>query len=140
MSLASEDGETLRPAPGLSEVDHQKKWGWHDFPVARPFQARVLKFRYRTAGGREDLIAFPSELGVYDGADDETVALPKVGALIEEGQISVEVPARSFAVQALGFSKPLEPGAYLLGLSVEREGCASCRIVTCLPVCGNSRN
>lgn len=120
--LASEGGENFIPVPGLSDVDHHKKWGWRDFPMAKPFKARVLKFRYRTAGGREDLIAFPSELGVYDGADDETVALPKIGPLVEEGQISVEVPARSFAVRALDFSKPLEPGAYLLGLSVEREG------------------
>ena len=119
---ASEDGENFVPVPGLSNVDHHKKWGWREFPVERPFKARVLKFRYKTAGGREDLIAFPCELGVYDGADDEAVALPNVGPSIEDGLISVDVPARSFAVQALEFSKPLEPGAYLLGLSVEREG------------------
>jgi hypothetical protein len=32
------------------------------------------------------------------------------------------VPPRSFAMRTLGFSKPLQPGAYLLGLSVQREG------------------
>ena len=120
--LASEDGENFVPAPGLSNVDHHKKWGWREFPVERPFKARILKFRYRTTGGRENLIAFPCELGVYDGADDEVVALPNVGPPIEDGLISGDVPARSFAVQALKFSKPLEPGVYLLGLSIEREG------------------
>ena len=120
--FASEDGEQFVPVPGLSNVNHHKKWGWREFPVQRPFKARVLKFRYKTSGGREDLIAFPCELGVYDGADDEVVALPNVGPSIEDGLVSVDVPARSFSMQALEFSKPLEPGAYLLGLSVEREG------------------
>jgi len=119
---ASEDGKNYSPAPGLSNVDHHQKWGWREFPLERPFKARVLKFCYRTAGGREDLIAFPSELGVYDGADDEVVALPNVGPVIEDGQISVDVPAHSFAVQALTLARPLQSGAYLLGLSVEREG------------------
>ena len=50
------------------------------------------------------------------------MALPNVGPLIEDGQISVDVPARSFAVQALTFAKPLQSGAYLLGFFVEREG------------------
>ena len=48
--------------------------------------------------------------------------MPNVGPPIEDGHISVDVPARSFAVQALTFAKPLKSGAYLLGLSVEREG------------------
>lgn len=108
---ASEDGKNYCPAPGLSNVVHHQKWGWREFPLERPFKARLVKFCYRTAGGREDLIAFPSELGVYDGADDEAVALPNVGPLIEDGQISVDVPARSFAVQALTFAKPLQSGA-----------------------------
>lgn len=120
--LASEDGKEFHAVPGLANVDHHKKWGSHEFPLKQPFKARVIQFHYRTAGGREDLIAFPSEFGVYDGADDETVALPKVGPLVEEGQLSVDVPGRAFAVRNLAFTKPLQPGAYLLGLSIEREG------------------
>jgi hypothetical protein len=120
--LASEDGREFRPAPDLSNVDHNKKWGSHEFPLKRPFKARVLQFRFRTAGSREDLIAFPSELGVYDGAEDETVELPKVGPLVEEGHASVDVPGRSFAVQNLTFTKPLKSGAHLLGLSFEHSG------------------
>ena len=120
--FASEDGTTFTPAPGLSNVDHHKKWGRHEFPVQTPFKARVLKFRYRTSGGRENLIAFPSELGVYDGASDEAVALPKVGPLVEEGTISLDIPPRSFSVRVLEFERPLDSGAYLLGWSVEGHG------------------
>ena len=132
---ASEDGENFVPAPGLGDVDQHKLWGWREFPVERPFTARLLEFRYKTTGGREDLMAFPSELGIYDGTDDETVALPKVGATIEEGLVRVDVPARSFALQALEFSQTLQPGAYLLGLSVERQGPTelSYRHVFCSP-------
>ena len=123
--LASEDGVSFVPVPGLSSVDHYQKWGWQEFPVDRPFSARVLQFRYKTAGGREDLIALPSELGVYDGAADETVALPNVGATVEDGSFAMDVASRDFALERLPFSKPLEPGAYLLGLSVEhQESCA----------------
>jgi hypothetical protein len=120
--FASLDGTTFAPVPGLDNVDHHKKWGCHEFPVQAPFKARVLKFRYRTGGGREDLIAFPSELGVYDGASDEAVALPKVGPLVEEGTISLEVPPRSSSVRVLEFERPLDCGAYLLGWSVEGAG------------------
>ena len=31
----------LRSAPGLSNVDHYKKWGWREFPIAKPFPARA---------------------------------------------------------------------------------------------------
>ncbi len=117
--FASEDGTAFTPVPGLNDVDHHRKWGRNEFPVQAPFEARVLKFRYRTSGGPESLIAFPSELGVYDGASDETVALPKVGPLVEEGTISLDVPPRSFSVQVLEFERPVESGAYLLGWSVE---------------------
>jgi len=118
---ASEDGETFAAVPGLSNVDHHKKWGWREFPVKTPFKARVLKFRYRTTGGRVNLIAFPSELRIYDGASDEVVALPTVGPLVEKGTISLEVPPGSFSVQPLKFTRPLDSGAYLVGLSVEGD-------------------
>ena len=52
----------------------------------------------------------------------ETVALPTVGPLIEEGTLSVEIPARSFSVRQLSFEKPLGTGAYLLGSSVTGAG------------------
>ena len=120
--FASEDGKTFAPVPGLSNVDHHKKWGRREFPVQTPFKARVLKFRYRTSGGRENLIAFPSELGVYDGASDEVVALPKVGSLVEEGTISMNIPPQSFSVRVLEFEQPVDSGAYLLGWSVEGDG------------------
>ncbi|TWT84416.1 hypothetical protein CA13_58940 [Planctomycetes bacterium CA13] len=120
--FASEDGETFNAVPSLKGVDHHKKWGWNEFPMEEPFRARVLKFRYRTAGGRENLIAFPAELGIYDGADDEVIALPQVGPVVEEGTVEFDVPARSFSTRVLSFSRPLDSGAYLLGLSLEHEG------------------
>jgi len=120
--FASEDGKTFSAVPGLSNVDHYKKWGWREFPVNTPFKARVLKFRYRTPGGRVNLIAFPSELRVYDGASDEVVELPNVGPRVEEGTISLTVPPRWFALRPLEFAGRLDSGAYLVGSSVERDG------------------
>jgi len=110
--FASDDGETFAAVPGLSGVDHFKKWGWRDFPVEKPFKARVLKFRYRTAGKKEDIIRFPTELGIYDGVADEVVGLPDVGPPVEEGTLLMEVPPHSFAVRLLEFQKPLDAGAY----------------------------
>ena len=52
----------------------------------------------------------PSELGVYDGAADETVALPNVGATVEDGSLTMDVSSRDFAFERLPFSKPLSPG------------------------------
>jgi hypothetical protein len=119
---ASEDGESFVPVPGLSDVDQHKKWGWQEFPLEQPFSARLLKFHHKTTGRREDLLAFPSELGVYDGAADEAVGLPQVGTLIEEESVVLDVPAQSYTVHARETAQELEPGAYLLGLSVQRDG------------------
>ena len=83
--FASEDGETFAAVPGLSGVDHFQKWGWHDFPLETPFKARLIKFRYRTDGKPQDIIRFPSELGVYDGVADEVISLPEVGPLVADG-------------------------------------------------------
>jgi hypothetical protein len=119
---ASEDGETFAAVPGLSGVDHFQKWGWHDFPLETPFKARLIKFRYRTDGKQQDVIRFPSELGVYDGVTDEVISLPSVGPVVAEGVLSMDVPPDSFAVQPLSFDKPLGAGAYLLGISVTGHG------------------
>ena len=120
--FASEDGQSFDAVPGLSGVDHHKKWGLREYPVERPFKARVIKFRYRTAGKKENVIRFPSELGIYDGVADEAVGLPAVGPVIEDGVLSLVVPPRSFAVRSLEFQKPMAAGAYLLGMSVAGNG------------------
>ncbi|GAG44225.1 unnamed protein product, partial [marine sediment metagenome] len=120
--FASEDGETFAAVPGLSGVDHFKKWGWRDFPVEKPFTARVIKFRYRTGGKKENIIRFPAELGIYDGVADEVVALPEVGPTVEKETLLLEVPPHSFAVRSLRFQKPVDAGAYLMGLSVAGGG------------------
>ena len=93
----------------------------------------MLKFRYRTAGSRANLIAFPSELNVYDGASDEEVALPVTGSRVEEGTVSLAVPPGASVVKPLRFARSLDSGAYLLGLSVEGDGLRglSCRHVFC---------
>ena len=116
--FASEDGANFAAVPGLSNVDHYQKWGWHDFPLEQPFKARLIKFRYRTDGKSQDIIRFPSELGVYDGVTDEVIALPEVGPVVGDGKLSMEVPPHSSAAQGLTFDKPLNAG----GVSVRNLG------------------
>ncbi len=120
--FASEDGETFHAVPGLEGVDHFQKWGWREFPLAAPFRAHIIKYRYRTNEKKEDVIRFPTELGIFDGVADESIGLPQVGPLVEEGALSLTVPARSFAVGALPLARPLRVGHYLLGLSVSGAG------------------
>ena len=119
---ASEDGESFTAVSGLEGIDHFKKWGWNEFPLSAAFKARIIKFRYRTDGKKEDLICFPSELGIYDGTGDEVVKLPEVGPLIEEGVVSIDVAPHSSSQAPLPLQKPLGPGHYLLGLSVAGAG------------------
>ena len=122
-------------------MDHYKKWGWREFPVKTPFKARVLKFRYRTTGGRENLIAFPSELGVYDGASDEVVALPKVGPL-DRGGDALAGSAASFVLRAnAGIRAAAGLGRLPVGfVRRARRDRASCRIATSSANCRNNRN
>lgn len=120
--FASVDGEAFAAVPGLDGVDHYKKWGWRDFPVKKPFKARRLKFRYRTAGKKENVIRFPAELGIYDGVADEVVSLPNVGPTVEAGTLALDVAPHSSTVRAVKLRNPIGTGAYLLGLSIAGDG------------------
>ncbi len=120
--FASEDGREFAPVAGLVDVDHYQKWGLNEFPLAGPFTAKVLRFRYHTGGTKQSVIRFPSELGIYDGTADEAIELPKVGPAIDRGQVRLTVAPRSAATAALPLSEPLTAGAYLLAAEAKGGG------------------
>ena len=120
----SRGGKEFTPVKGLQNVDHYKKWGWKDYPVQSPFEAKVIRFRYHTGETQKKVhaIRFPCELGLYDGVADETVALPRVGPVLDEGSINVTVPARSFRMVDLPARAKLEAGACLFGIEAAWSG------------------
>jgi len=128
---ASRDGTTFAPVNGLQSVDHHKKWGWKDYPLQAPFEARAIRFRYHTGGPDKKVhaIRFPCELGLYDGVADETVALPRVGPPLDEGTLKATVPARSFRLVSLPLRAKLDGGACFLGVEATWAGrrAMSCR-------------
>ncbi len=121
---ASVDGHTFSPAAGLRNVDQYKKWGWREFPIASPFEAKVLRFRYHTGSGQKRVpaIRFPCELELYDGVADEAITLPRVGPVLEEGRVTVTVPSRSFTLKNLPVRRRLDSGACFLGIEAAWPG------------------
>ena len=61
----SSDGRTYTPIPSLQNVDQYKKWGTQLFPLAQPFEARYLRFRYHNNGVKATVIRMPTAIGVY---------------------------------------------------------------------------
>lgn len=120
----SRDGKTFTPVAGLQNVDHHQKWGWRDYPVPTPFEARVIRFRYHTgeAAKKVPAIRFPSELVVCDGVADERIAIPRVGPVLDEGRVKVTVPSRSFRLVALPERAKLDAGACFVGLDASWPG------------------
>ena len=120
----SRDGREFTPVKSLQNVDHYKKWGWQDYPLRSPFEAKVLRFRYHTGDPQKKVhaIRFPCELGLYDGVADETIALPSVGTVLDEGSIKVTVPARSFRMVDIPARAILEAGACLYGIDAAWSG------------------
>jgi len=120
----SRDGKEFTPIKDLQNVDHYKKWGWKDYPLQSPFEAKVIRFRYHTGDAQKKVhaIRFPCELGLYDGVADETIALPRVGPVLDEGSINVTVPARSFRMVDLPARAKLEAGACLFGIEAAWSG------------------
>ena len=120
----SRDGKEFTPVKGLQNVDHYKKWGWKDYPLQSPFEAKVIRFRYHTGDPQKKVhaIRFPCELGLYDGVGDETVALPRVGPVLDEGSVKVTVPARSFRLVDLPARAKLKAGACLFGFEAAWSG------------------
>ena len=121
---ASRDGKTFAPVEGLQNVDHHKKWGWQDYPLQSPFEAKAIRFRYHTGDPQKKVpaIRFPSEMGLYDGVADETVALPRVGPPLDEGNLEATVPARSFRLVPLPVRANLDGGACFLGIEATWPG------------------
>ena len=114
----SRDGREFTPVKSLQNVDHYKKWGWQDYPLRSPFEAKVLRFRYHTGDPQKKVhaIRFPCELGLYDGVADENIRLPRVGPILDKGSIKVTVPARSFSLVDIPARAILEAGACLFGI------------------------
>lgn len=120
--MASMDGETYYEVAELQGVDQHAKWGINQFPEFEPFDARWVKFHYRTKGEKVNTIHFPSEIMIMDGVEDEQVGIPDVGEVVDSGSAVVTIPARSFASEFLDFFTPFEGGAYLLGVDVKGNG------------------
>jgi len=120
----SRDGKTFTAVPGLQNVDHHQKWGWRDYPMASPVEAKVIRFRYHTgdATKKAPAIRFPSELAVCDGVADERMAIPRVGPALGEGRAGVTVPARSFHLLALPAKATLDAGACFVGIDASWPG------------------
>ena len=121
---ASRDGKTFTPVAGLQNVDHHQKWGWRDYPLTTPFEARVIRFRYHIgkASKKVPAIRFPCELSVYDGVADERIEIPRVGAVLDEGRVKATVPARSFRLEALPVRAKLDAGACFVGIIASWPG------------------
>jgi len=120
----SRDGTEFTPVKSLQNVDHYKKWGWKDYPLQSPFEAKVIRFRYHTGDPQKKVhsIRFPCELGLYDGVTDETIAIPGVGPVLDEGSVKVTVPARSFRMVDIPAQVKLEAGACLFGIEAAWSG------------------
>ena len=120
----SRDGKEFTPVKSLANVDHFKKWGWKDYPLQSPFEAKVIRFRYHTGEAQKKVhaIRFPCELGLYDGVADENIALPRVGPILDEGSVKVTVPARSSRTVDLPGRAELDAGACLFGIEAAWSG------------------
>jgi len=120
----SPDGKVFTPVVGLQNVDHHQKWGWRDYPVTTPIEARVIRFRYHIGKGAKKVPAmrFPSELVVCDGLADESIAIPRVGPVMDEGRVKVTVPSRSFRLVALATQAKLDAGACFVGVNAAWPG------------------
>ncbi|OGV56004.1 MAG: hypothetical protein A2X45_21180 [Lentisphaerae bacterium GWF2_50_93] len=120
---ASEDGSSYKPVEGLQNYDLHGKWGRQNLPWPKqPVKAGFLKLRFHDNGKGNNCIRLPVSLMVYDGAGNDTLAVPKTGDVVASGKITAKVPANSFAEIALKGADPIAPGSYLLGLEVALNG------------------
>lgn len=129
------DGKSYAPLPGLTGFELYKKWGQQTMPLASPTAARFLRLRYHHDGEVTDVIRMPAELGVYDGAADESWTLPSVGEKLLQQSRTESVPARDFASLPITMPKPLPTGAYLIAVRAKAgsETAVAYRHVLALP-------
>ncbi|MGB2823175.1 MAG: hypothetical protein WBF17_19480 [Phycisphaerae bacterium] len=120
----SRDGKTFTAVRGLQDVDQHKKWGWVDYPVTSPVEARVIRFRYHTGDEARKVpaIRFPAELAVCDGVADERMEIPRVGPVLDDGRAKATVPARSFHLLAIPAKATLDAGACFVGIDASWPG------------------
>jgi hypothetical protein len=120
---ASTDHAAWRPIDGAQGVTMQGRWGpGHDVPIARPFEARYLRFRFHNDGKTSNCIRIPPTIMVYDGIANDSLAIPTVGHGIGSGKVQCTIPAHDFAELVVAGTEALPPGGYLLGLERELDG------------------
>jgi hypothetical protein len=119
----SEDGANFKPVEGLLNYDLHGKWGRQNLPWPKhAVKTSVLKLRFHDNGKGNNCIRLPVSLMLYDGAANDTFAIPKTGDVVDSGKITAKVPANSFVEIALKGTAPIPPGSYLLGLEVTLNG------------------
>lgn len=120
---ASTDGATFTPVPSAQGVELKGKWGGpHALPWPAPVGARHLRLRFHNGGAAVDSMRLPVTIQVYDGAANDTLAIPTVGAVVASGTTQAEIPASGSAQLAITGSEALGPGAYLLGVDMHAGG------------------
>ncbi len=119
--LSSLDGQTFTPVAGLQGVDLHAKWGEQLFPAFAPFRAKQIKLRYHRDGAKMDVVRMPAALRAWDGAQDDSFALPESGEQLERQVVTRQIPARAFDVIGFEFSPKLAAGQYLLAGKVRLD-------------------
>lgn len=119
----SVDGASWNPVGGAQDVELKGRWGGpHALPWSAPVNARHLRLRFHNGGAAVDSMRLPVTIQVFDGAANDTLAVPQVGALVASGSAQAEIPPRDFAQLAIAGGEALGPGAYLLGLEAAAGG------------------
>jgi cold shock CspA family protein len=119
----SNDGSAWTPVAGAQDVELKGRWGGpHALPWAAPVGARHLRLRFHNGGAAVDSMRLPVTIQVFDGAANDTLAIPVVGARVAGGTVQAEIPANGSAPLAIAGGDALAPGAYLLGLDLGSGG------------------
>ncbi|WOO40292.1 hypothetical protein [Rubellicoccus peritrichatus] len=116
--LASTDGSNYDRIEELQSVDMHKKWGEQVFPDFEPFKARWLKLHYWVDGSNKNSIHFPSEIMIFDGSEEEDKGIPSIGTIVDEGEIELMIPARSYSSDFIELPS-VDGGAFLFGVDVQ---------------------
>lgn len=114
---ASDDGAEYKAVPGVTGFNLHGRHGRTVLPIAKPFRTRFLRLRYHTGGESKPIIRMGRSLQVYDGTMPD--GFPKVGGVVGESTVKVQVPARSPALVALRPAEKLADGAYFIGIHTQ---------------------